>query len=177
MLSHLIHVYFLLSFVLGSGFTSSAAQFLFSNKLTNIGINNMNDQNYQAFIMQLLDRVMKADKTEFHLIRSWYQCIQVVKDRIVLRLIIKSFKRSIKNLTKSYSAEVISGDSHVEKILAINSLKKAYKFYENELQVINAMIEEWLVYVSCFHFFESLFRIRDEEDLWDHRGLYYDDYE
>lgn len=120
---------------------------------------------------QLISRAKKGNHSEFEFIRSIEEYFAARTFRKATNKVINSFTTSRNNLYNSYIKLIAKGSDNLSVILAISELNQIIKFYEDEIEIISDMIEEYVSYVHSGHIFDTFIgNYRKEEDLYDHRS-------
>ena len=114
---------------------------------------------------QLIRRAKKGEHSEFEYIRSLDEYFAAKTVKNVLKKVVKSFLVSKNNLYNSYTRAVKAGTNDLNVILALSELIQVINFYKAEIEIISEMIYEYIAYVHCGHFIDTILgRYRKEEE-------------
>lgn len=129
--------------------------------------------NFQDWLVQLIDRAQKKKFSEFQIIRNWAEYKAAREIRQALTAVTNCLEKSLRKVLKGYCKDIVKGTAKVDTILAYNILKDTYKFYQKELETINYTIWEYEAYLLAGNYLNAFFGAeRTDDDLQDHRGLW-----
>jgi hypothetical protein len=126
---------------------------------------------------QLIQRAKNGVHSEFEFIRSFNEYLAARMFRKATIKVFNSFAESRNNLYKAYIKMVKEGTDSLSVILAISELNQIIKFYEDEIEIVSDMIDEYIAYIHSGHLIDTIVcNYRKEEDLVDFRkiGWFYD---
>lgn len=129
--------------------------------------------NFQDWLVQLIDRAQKKKFSEFQIIRNWAEYKAAREIRQALTAVTSCLEKSLRKVLKGYCKDIVKGTAKVDTILVYNILKDTYKFYQKELETINYTIWEYEAYLLAGNYLNAFFGAeRTDDDLQDHRGLW-----
>ena len=115
----------------------------------------MNNDNTEQLLQAILEHA-EGEPSEFRFINSLadYQgCLRLYKAN---KLVISILKTASKKLFNAYCKTVTTGTSDVTQLLAYAQLNDVIAFYENELQTIYNMLDEYEEYLWSGNFWFAL---------------------
>lgn len=130
-------------------------------------------QTNEDLMSDLIHKAKSGKHQQFQFIRSWPEYINARKTRRAYKLLVSSIIGSSNKLFKKYCKEVTTGDADVFKLLAYCSTLEILKYYEEELNIISDMIDEYEAYLMTDCNFLGAWLFYDQRpliDLWDHRS-------
>lgn len=85
-------------------------------------------------------------------------------------LLVKSLRESADKVFKRHCKAVTAGNSDVLTMIAYCTVKNVLRFYEEELNTITEMIDEYECYLARGNWLDFVFNLqRPIDKLWDHR--------
>lgn len=118
----------------------------------------MVDQETTLIIQDIINKAIEEDALQFQHILYWSDFIYYHKYAIADKLVIKTLKQAAKNLFKGYCRDVINGISDATKLIAYLQLVDITNFYIEELETIQAMLDDYDAYlVDLGDFFKAIF--------------------
>jgi hypothetical protein len=125
----------------------------------------------QNILSELLSFTEAGEHTKFQLLQSWREYLFTRKVRYSLKILTNSLQASADKLFKSYCSGVAAGASDVHELLAYSQVIKIYRFYLEELKIIDDMLNEYESYLIAGNWLDFIFNTqRPVDKLWDHRG-------
>ena len=122
----------------------------------------MNDTDATKLILDIITKAKEGSTQPFRSIRYWSEFRYYRKHAWTTKIIIKILRRSANKLFKEYCQDVIAGISDVKKLIAYNQLLDMVDFYRNELETIQAMLNEYDEYLGEGNFWYSFLGGRRE---------------
>lgn len=124
----------------------------------------MNNTEAQQLLLEIIEQAQKKKFTRFRLITSWADFRACRKNAIATKLIIRVLQDSAKNLFKGYCKSIKAGNQDVQQLLAYNEIGEITAFYEEELDTLLQMLDEYDKYLEQGHFWYSI--LGGKRDLW-----------
>ena len=85
-------------------------------------------------------------------------------------LLVKSLQESANKVFNRHCKAVTVGNSDVLTIIAYCTVKNVLRFYEEELNTITEMVDEYECYLARGNWWDFVFNLqRPIDKLWDHR--------
>lgn len=123
----------------------------------------MTDQETTLIVQDIISKALEGRAQPFRPIVCWSEFIYYHRCCTANKLIIKTLKQSAKKLFKEYCGAVVTGTSEVTKLLAYKQLLDLITFYENELDTLQLMLDDYDEYLGNFgNFINALFGGRRE---------------
>lgn len=121
----------------------------------------------------LTEKALAKDHNGFEYIKNTTEFGIIKKTVSGLLKIITLYERIIKNLYKTYCAQVIQGTQDFNMLYALRQYQECKAFYESELAIAKDMLEEYDAYLGKGHFLDQFLfgHTREVWHLWDHRGV------
>lgn len=113
----------------------------------------MTDQETTLLIEEILAKAREGRAQPFAYILYWNEFKEYIRQRLSTKLVIKTLKASAKNLFKEYCSEIAAGASDVTKLFAYKQFLDIIDFYENELNTLQLMIDDYSEYLGNFRNF------------------------
>lgn len=113
----------------------------------------MTDQETTLLIEEILDKAREGRAQPFTYILYWNEFREYRRQRLSTKLVIKTLKASAKNLFKEYCNEIAAGASDVTKLFAYKQFLDIIDFYENELNTLQLMLDDYDEYLGNFRNF------------------------
>ena len=110
----------------------------------------MTDQEYTLIIQDIINRAQEGRAFPFRAIRYWGEFRYFQRYARSTRIIIHVLRTSANKLFKEYCKGVIAGISDVTKILAYEQMLDIIAFYEEELETIQSMVDDYDEYLNNF---------------------------
>jgi hypothetical protein len=128
----------------------------------------MTDQN---LLVELAAFAEAGEHTKFQLLRNWKEYRVMRKVRYSLISLTDDLQTTADKQLKQYCRTVITGTTEVRKLLAYNAVLNILKFYSEELDIIEGILEEYEAYLAYGNWTDFIFGVqRPFNKLWDHRG-------
>ena len=110
----------------------------------------MTDQEKETaeLIENIISKALEGNAQEFQSILYWSDFRYYRKCATANKLLIKALKHSANKLFKEYCRTVIAGISDVTKLLAYLQLLDVVDFYVEELRTIQAMLDDYDMYLG-----------------------------
>ena len=115
----------------------------------------MTDATAKQLILDIINKAQEGQSHPFRPILYWSEFTYYRRWVRSTKLIIKTLKTSANNLFKEYCKEVVTGNSDVNKLLAYSQLLDIIKFYENDLNTVKRMLEDFDTYLGEGNFWYS----------------------
>lgn len=123
----------------------------------------MTDYETELLVQDIINKAMEGEPLPFRPILYWGEFRFYRKLSVSTKLVIKTLKTSANELFKSYCKDVIAGISDVTKMLAYSQLLDMTAFYENDLNTIQQMLDDYDEYLGDWRkFFGALLGERRE---------------
>lgn len=123
----------------------------------------MADQDLTLLVQEIINKALEGDAHPFRPILYWSEFRYYHGWARSTKLVIRTLKTSAKDLFKEYCKDVIAGISDVTKILAYSQLLDIAAFYENDLNTVQQMLDDYDEYLGNFrNFIGALFGERRE---------------
>lgn len=124
----------------------------------------MTDQEITLIVQELIDKALNGETRRFNRIMYWREFRYYKRLRLSTRLVIKTLKASASNLFKEYCHGITTGTSDITKLLTYCQLLDIIDFYENDLETIQLMLDDYNEYICDYgNFIRALFGVRREE--------------
>ena len=117
----------------------------------------MQETELQEIIEQLIQRALKEDYTEKHLIDNWSEYKFYLQQQRSLRVVLRILRNSANFVFKTYCKEVAEGEADLNKLLAYVQLQEVVEFYEKDLSIVKAMNDEYDEYLGNLRNFVRAF--------------------
>ena len=117
----------------------------------------MTDQETTQLIREIMNKALEGKAQVFRPILYWREFRYYHRQAISTKLIIKTLKSSANNLFKEYCRDVIHGISDATKLLAYIQILDIKAFYENEIDTIKQMLDDYDKYLGDFYNFWHAF--------------------
>ena len=129
------------------------------------------DDEAKDLVLFFINKAEQGEHKQFQFILTWFEYIRAKQERRALRLLIGSVRKSTKRLFKKYCRAVSVGTADVHQLLAYRKGKIVLKFYEEELNILSDMINEYEYYLASGNWTDFVLGTqRPVDKLWDHRG-------
>ena len=117
----------------------------------------MADQETTQVIQDIITRAQEGRAFPFRTIIYWSEFQYFKGYARSNKIIIKLLRTSANNLFKEYCKNVIAGISDITKILAYAQMQDIIAFYQEELETIQAMLDDYDEYLGDFgNFIDAL---------------------
>lgn len=130
----------------------------------------MERQSNTQLLEEILEYAEKGQSEKFQFICN-RQAYKEIKNRSrANKLIISSLRSGYKKLFKKYCRGIIANNANFNLLLACRELLSVIDFYQEELQVLTDMLDEYDAYLSTVSLMDLI--IQDDRPtytLWDHR--------
>ena len=123
----------------------------------------MTDQETTSLIQDIINKALEGKAQPFRTILYWSEFRYYWGWVRSTKLVIKTLRASAANLFKEYCKDVIAGVSDITKLLAYDQLLAISEFYENDLNTVKQMLDDYDNYLSKGNFWYSLLGGRREE--------------
>ena len=118
----------------------------------------MIDQETEPLIQDIIDKAVKGKAQPFRLILYWSEFKYYKRLVLTLKLIIRMLTAAANNIFKDYCRDVIAGISDITKLIAYQEILEIKVFYENDLNTVNKMLDDYDEYLGDFgNFVRALF--------------------
>lgn len=124
----------------------------------------MQEIDAQQILLAIIQQAEEGKSVNFQKIKSWREFKYFYRLRKSTKVVIKVLNSSADNVFKGYCEKVITGISDVTQLLAYSELQDIRDFYEKDLQTLEDMLNDYLVYINQGHFWYSL--LGGERDIW-----------
>jgi hypothetical protein len=127
---------------------------------------------YEKLLKDIIKHADAGEHTEFRFLRTWHEYTVMRRACRMIRRIIKGLQWSVNKRFSKYCEMLTTGEAQFTDLIICNSLKDVINFYEEELNIITDMLDEYTVYLSYGNYISSILFLetRPDESLWDHRG-------
>ena len=125
----------------------------------------MQETEVQSIIEQLIQRALKEDYTNFHLISSWTEYKFYLQQQRSLRVVLRVLRNSANFVFKTYCSEVAKGEADFSKFLAYTQFQDYIYFYTKEYEIIKAMNDEYDEYLGNLRNFVSAVIFGDVREI------------
>lgn len=116
----------------------------------------MNDIETKQLILDILNKAQEGKSFKFQYIGSWHEFRYYTKLIKSNKLIVKTLQTSANNLFSEYCKDVTSGISDVNKLLAYSQLRDVITFYEDDVNTLQQMLDEFDEYVEKGNFLYTI---------------------
>jgi hypothetical protein len=118
----------------------------------------MIDQETEPLIQDIITRAVEGKSQPFRLILYWSEFKYYKRLVLTIKLIIRMLNAAADNLFKEYCRDVIAGISDITKLIAYQEILEIKAFYENDLNTVNKMLEDYNEYLGDLgNFIRALF--------------------
>lgn len=117
----------------------------------------MNNTEASLLIADIINKALEGKAFPFRTILYWSEYWYFRRWSRSTTIVIKTLRASACSLFKKYCNEVIAGISDVTKLLAYNQLLEIIAFYENDLNTIRQMLDDYEDYLNSGNFLEAFF--------------------
>lgn len=125
---------------------------------------------FQEMILKVIDYAETAKLSEFQLITTWAEYRKYKGKRKAFKLLVNGLHKSSDRLFKRYCRAITAGISNFTTLLAYQRLTATKNFYEQEIEILSDMIDEYETYLfSGGLFWAYMGFCRSEEDMVDFR--------
>lgn len=130
------------------------------------------DKELENDLLLFLIRTTESGKhRQFQLLENWQEYTRAKQVKRTEAIVVASLQESAKKLFKKYCKAIKSGETDVIKLLAYCTTKEVLSFYEEELNIISDMINEYECYLFNGNLLDFVLGTqRPIDKLWDHRG-------
>ena len=122
----------------------------------------MNDTDLTQLILDIITKAQEGKAQPFRPILYWSEFIYYKGWVRSTKVVIKTLQVSADNLFKEYCKDVINGISEIVKLLAYSQLLDIVAFYENDLNTVQRMLDDYDTYLGEGNFWYSFFGGRRE---------------
>ena len=131
----------------------------------------MPENETQQMILKIIEHAQSAKSSEFHFIRNWSEYRYYKGKSRSFRLVVNALTAGSKRLLKRYCRSIVEADGNLTTLLAYKQMLGVIAFYENEVDVLTNMINEYEAYLLTGGnwLFSILGEQRTEEQCYDHR--------
>ena len=124
----------------------------------------------EDFVADLISNAEQAKHQQFRFITCWEAYKYYRKLRWSHILLVKGLKESTNKIFKKHCKAVRAGNSDILTMIAYCTVKNVLSFYEEELNTITDMLDEYECYLLRGNWLDFVFDLpRPFEKLWDHR--------
>ncbi len=121
------------------------------------------DNELTTLVQDIINKALKGDSHPFRPILYWSEFMYYRGWIRATKLVIRTLKTSADKVFKDYCKDVIAGISDITKILAYRQLLDIAAFYENDLNTVQQMLNDYDEYLGNFrNFVGALFGERRE---------------
>ena len=125
----------------------------------------------EDLMSDLINNVEQGKHRPFQLLKNYKEYSRAKAIRRTYVLLVASLKQSANKQFNAYCKAVKSGNTEVLKLLAYCTTLKVLSFYEEELNIISDMIDEYECYLADGNWLDFVFGSqRQFNKLYDHRG-------
>ena len=118
----------------------------------------MLDQETEPLIQDIVNKAAEGRAQPFRLILYWSEFKYYKRLVLTLKLIIRMLTAAANNIFKDYCRDVIVGISDITKLIAYQEILEIKVFYENDLNTVNKMLDDYDEYLGDFgNFVRALF--------------------
>lgn len=117
----------------------------------------MTDSESKQLLLDIINKAQEGVHLPFRQIVAWGEFRFVELQAKSTKLVIRTLKASAKNLFKEYCKDVIDGTSEINKLLAYSELCDIIAFYEEELNTLKQMLDEYDEYLGDWGNFINAF--------------------
>lgn len=118
----------------------------------------MTDQETTALVQDIISKATEGEVRPFRAILYWSEYRYFRRLVFSTKVVIKTLNTSANNLFKEYCRDVRNGTSDVTKLLAYQQLLDITAFYENDLNIVQSMVDDYDEYLCNFgNFVRALF--------------------
>ena len=120
----------------------------------------MQDLDTREIVEQLIQQAQEDQHTQPHTLITWREFMFYRKRVKAYKVVINILQRSTDNLFKSYCADVAKGEAEFSKMLAYIQLLDIVYYYEQELEIIKSMVNEYDKYLeegNLINFIRAIF--------------------
>ena len=125
----------------------------------------MTEQEATLIIQDIINKATEGRALIFRRILYWSEFNYYRRWAVSTKLIIKTLKQSANNLFKEYCKDVIAGISDVAKLLAYSQLLAIIAFYENDLNTVQSMLDDYDEYLGNFGNFLRAILLGEEREI------------
>lgn len=128
-------------------------------------------QTSENLMSELIDKASSGKHTQFRFLRTWREYSDTKKLKLFHELLIKSIKKSGNRLLNKYCKSIVKGNRDIISLMAYATTLNILKFYEEELDIILDMLDEYEAYLASGNFLNAFLFLdfRSSSELWDHR--------
>ncbi len=108
----------------------------------------MTDSESKQLLSDIINKAQEGIHLPFRPIVAWDEFRFIGLQAKSTKLVIRTLKASAKNLFKEYCNDVIVGISEINKLLAHSELCDIIAFYEEELNTLKQMLDEYDKYLG-----------------------------
>lgn len=113
----------------------------------------MTEQDLTSLVQDIINKAAEDEPFPFRPILYWKEFRYYQDWILATKIVIRTLKTSANNLFKTYCKDVIAGISDVTKILAYDQLLEITAFYENDLNTVQQMVDDYDKYLGNFRNF------------------------
>jgi hypothetical protein len=114
----------------------------------------MQDTEAQQLLLDILNQAEERPMT-FQFITSWREFSFYQQKTYGTKIVIRTLKSAMKKLFKSYCREVSEGTADVNTLFAYIRLRDVIAFYEEELDTLQRMLDDYDNYLGQGNFWYS----------------------
>lgn len=130
----------------------------------------MQSKEVQQMLTIIIEHAQTKPHIEFKFLTNWSEYKYQRGKRKYLKLLLRALNSGANRLFKNYCKSLLASNSSITKLLAFNQLRQVYKYYEEELQIVNEMICEYEAYLLDGNYLWSfLGAARAAKDMRDFR--------
>ena len=115
----------------------------------------MNDAETTQLILDIINKAQEGRAQPFRSILYWSEFRYYRRWVISTKIIIRTLHKAANNLFKEYCRDVINEISEITKILAYSQLVDIIAFYENDLNTVQQMLDDYDEYLGNGNFWYS----------------------
>ena len=112
----------------------------------------MQDIEVQQLILDIINKAQTGQSLKFQFIISWREFRYYSKSARATEFLIRSLESSAKKLFKSYCEDVVAATADVSKLYAYRELENIITFYEQDLDTLQRMLDDYDDYLSKGNF-------------------------
>jgi hypothetical protein len=116
------------------------------------GVLKMQETEAQQLILDIINQAQSGQSFKFHFITSWREFRYYSKSARATALLIRTLESSAEKLFKSYCKDVSVGTADVTKLFAYTEIKDIIAFYEQDLETLQKMLDDYDDYLGKGNF-------------------------
>ena len=113
----------------------------------------MTDQETTLIIQDIISKAVEGKAQLFRPILYWSEYCYYCRLLLSTDIIIRTLTRAANNLFKAYCKDIIAGTSDITTLIAYQQLLDVIDFYNDDLETLQSMIEDYKDYLFDFRNF------------------------